>query len=338
MTSNPSLAQLADILAWLTVLTYLAAAVPLNLELGYRLRWPGLAGVAVAVAGLALNAGAATARGLAAGRVPWGNLYEVSILLGLVLVAGYLVWVWRRPETRSLGPFVLLPAVLAIAAGGLLAYVSAGPLVPALNSGWLRIHVAAAIIGCSVLALSGLFSVLFLGKDRMERRAMVRPPLVAGGARTADRAQVAQRLADHVDTGVPGDVDAADVLGKPGRSLWTRLPAAQPWMSWPTAPPRSPSRSGPSGSSPGPSGGKPPGAATGAGIPRRPGRSSSGCCMPPASTPGRRPGGGAGAPPGSAPSGWPRSPSTCTRSTSGWPACTPTPPDQPPWTTSRRLR
>jgi cytochrome c-type biogenesis protein CcsB len=186
VTSNPSLAQLADTLAWLTVLTYLAAD-----------------------------------------RVPWGNLYEVSVLLGLLLVAAYLVWAWRRPETRSLGPFVLLPAVLAIAAGGLLAYVPVGPLVPALNSGWLRIQVAAAIVGCSTLALSGLFSLLFLGKDRVERRARPRPPLVAGGAQTADRAQVAQRLADHIDTGAPVDVEAAGVPSKPRRSEWRHLPAAQ---------------------------------------------------------------------------------------------------------------
>jgi cytochrome c-type biogenesis protein CcsB len=227
VTSNPSLAQLADTLAWLTVLTYLAAAALLGLELGYRLRWLGLAGVAVAVAGLALNAGAATARGLAADRVPWGNLYEVSIMLGLLVVTGYLVWAWRRPETRSLGPFVLLPAVLAIAAGGLLAYVPVGPLVPALNSGWLRIHVASAIVGCSTLALSGLFSLLFLGEDQVERRARPRPPLVAGGAQTADRAQVAQRLADHIDTGAPVEVEAVGVESKPRRSLWRRLPAAQ---------------------------------------------------------------------------------------------------------------
>jgi cytochrome c-type biogenesis protein CcsB len=227
VTSTPSLAHLADTLAWLTVLTYLTAAVLLSLELGYRLRWPGLAGVAVAAAGLTLNAGAATARGLAADRVPWGNFYEVSVLLGLLLVAGYLLWVCRRPETRSLGPFLLLPAVLAIAVGGLLAYVPVGPLVPALNSGWLRIHVAAAITGCSTLALSGLFSLLFLGKDRAERRARPRPPLVAGAAQTADRTQVAQRLANHLDTGAPAQVEAAGVSSKPRRSLWDRLPAAQ---------------------------------------------------------------------------------------------------------------
>jgi cytochrome c-type biogenesis protein CcsB len=226
--SDPSLAQLADTLVWLTVLSYLAAAVLLGLELGYRIRWLGLAGMAVTVAGVGLNAGAAGARGLAAGRVPWGNLYEVSVLLGLLLVAGYLVWAWRRPETRSLGPFVLLPAVLAIAAGGLLAYVPVGPLVPALNSGWLRIHVAAAITGCSTLALSGLVSALFLVRERMERRAAPRPPLVAGAAQTLDRAQVRRQLARHADPPTPAeaDDDAAYAPGRPGRSLWDRLPAA----------------------------------------------------------------------------------------------------------------
>jgi cytochrome c-type biogenesis protein CcsB len=224
--SDPSLAQLADTLVWLAVLTYLAAAALLGLELGYRVRWPGRAGLAAAVAGLTLNAGAAGARGLAADRVPWGNLYEVSSMLGLLLVAGYLAWVWRRPETRPLGPFVLLPAVLAIAAGSLLAYAPAGPLVPALTSGWLRIHVAAAITGCSTLALSGLFSLLFLGKDRAERRAVRRPPLVAGGAQTAERAQVAQRLADHADTRAQLEVEASSVPSTP-RSVWKHLPAAQ---------------------------------------------------------------------------------------------------------------
>jgi ABC-type transport system involved in cytochrome c biogenesis permease subunit len=228
--SDPSLAELADTLVWLTVLSYLAAAVLLGLEFGYRVRWLGLAGVAVAVAGLALNAGVAGARGLAAGRVPWGNLYEVSVLLGLLLVAGYLIWAWRRPEARSLGPFVLLPAVLAIAAGGLLAYVPVGPLVPALNSGWLRIHVAAAITGCSLLALSGLCSALFLGKDRMEGRAQARPPLVAGGAQTVDWPQARRQLARHGDppTQVEGDADGdLRARGGPARSLWERLPAAR---------------------------------------------------------------------------------------------------------------
>jgi hypothetical protein len=44
--ADPSLAQLADTLVWLAVLSYLAAAALLGLELGYRLHWPGLVGLA----------------------------------------------------------------------------------------------------------------------------------------------------------------------------------------------------------------------------------------------------------------------------------------------------
>ena len=232
---STSLAQLADTLVWLTVLTYVTAAALLGLELAYRLRRLGRAGLAAAIAGLGLNAAAAAARGLAAGRVPWGNLYEFTVMLALLLAAGYLVWSWRRPEVRPLGAFVLPPAVLCIAAGGLLAYTPAGPLVPALNSGWLRVHVAAAIVGSGSLALASVFSILYLFKDRAERRAGLHPPLVAGGARTADEPAVRQEIdryleeeAEAVEVTPPAGYQAGH---RPARSrwdrLWDRLPAAR---------------------------------------------------------------------------------------------------------------
>ena len=147
-------------------------------------------------------------RGLAVDRVPWGNMYEFSIIVGIVTVAGFLVWVARRPEIRPLGVFVLLPAVLAMALGGLVFRVPAGPLVPALNSRWIVIHVAAAITGSSVLCLAAVFSILYLVKERVERRQRPpAPPLVAGAAQTADRVEVDQAVARH-------------------GGLWDRLPSA----------------------------------------------------------------------------------------------------------------
>jgi cytochrome c-type biogenesis protein CcsB len=202
------LTNLSDTLAWLAVVSYVVAAVLFGLEFSYRLRWLGRAGLAVTVAGLGANVGAAATRAMAVDRVPWGNMYEFSIIVGIVTVVGFLVWVWRRPEVRPLGVFVLLPAVLAIALAGLVFRVPAGPLVPALNSRWIVIHVAAAITGSSVLCLAAVFSVLYLVKERVERRQQTpAPPLVAGGARTADRVEVDQAVARH-------------------RNLWDRLPSA----------------------------------------------------------------------------------------------------------------
>jgi cytochrome c-type biogenesis protein CcsB len=202
------LATLSDTLAWLAVVSYVVGAALFGLELAYRLRWLGVAGLAVTVAGLGANLGAAVTRALAADRVPWGNMYEFSIVVGIVTVAGFLVWVARRPEVRPLGLFVLLPAVLAIALGALVFRVPAGPLVPALNSRWIVIHVAAAITGSSVLGLAAVFSALYLVKERVERRRRgPAPPLVAGAAATADRVEVDQAVARH-------------------RGLWDRLPSA----------------------------------------------------------------------------------------------------------------
>jgi len=218
------MAELSDTLVWLAVLSYAVGAVLFGFEFAYRVRWAGRAGVAVTVAGLVANVGAAVARGLAAERVPWGNMYEYSVMVGVVTVAAFLVWVARRREVRPLGVFVLLPAVLAIAIAGIALRTPAGPLVPALNSGWIKIHVAAAIIGSSVLGLAAIFSVLYLVKDHFERRAAgTRPPLVAGGARTADRAEVREAIASYVEEEAEGR-DGEPALA---RTVWDRLPSAK---------------------------------------------------------------------------------------------------------------
>src|SRR5207237_6456321 len=103
---------------WMAVLAYLGAALLFGYELAYRVGWVGRAGIAVTAAGLAANAGTALTRGLAAHRVPWGNMYEYSVMVGIITVSAFLVWVARKPEVRPLGVFVLLPAVLVIAVAG----------------------------------------------------------------------------------------------------------------------------------------------------------------------------------------------------------------------------
>jgi ABC-type transport system involved in cytochrome c biogenesis permease subunit len=127
--SPAELAHTSDTLAWLAVLSYVVAAVLFGFEFAYRTRWFGVAGLAVTVAGLGANLGAAVTRGMAVDRVPWGNMYEFSIIVGIVTATGFLIWVASRPEIRPLGVFVLLPAVLAMALGGLVFRVPAGPLV-----------------------------------------------------------------------------------------------------------------------------------------------------------------------------------------------------------------
>ena len=83
-------------------------------------------------------------RGLAAGRVPWGNMYEFSITASLAVAIVYLAFVQRyKLQWLGLGVTLVVAAVLGLATLAL--YTPAGPLVPALHSYWLVIHVLSLI-------------------------------------------------------------------------------------------------------------------------------------------------------------------------------------------------
>jgi cytochrome c-type biogenesis protein CcsB len=146
----------------------------------------------VAWAGLAAQLVSIVARGFAAGRLPWGNLYEFSTIVTLLVVAGYLIVVEGANKVRAVGGFVLAVAVLAMAVAVSFLYVDAGPLVPALNSYWREIHVTAIMFASSLLMLGSVLTMLFLFKDRREARRPASPPRssvpppIAGGSTDLD--------------------------------------------------------------------------------------------------------------------------------------------------------
>jgi cytochrome c-type biogenesis protein CcsB len=132
---------------------------------------PSQAGrVALLLTGLgwAIHVSSLVLRGFAAHRVPWGNMYEFSSAVALVAVTGFLVLVLRGRVERALGAFVMLPVVLYLGLASSVLYTEAGPLVPALNSYWIKIHVAAAITASGAFLLSGVVAVLYLLKTRYD--------------------------------------------------------------------------------------------------------------------------------------------------------------------------
>jgi cytochrome c-type biogenesis protein CcsB len=108
-------------------------------------------------------------RGLAAGRAPWGNMYEFSTASALVVLGVFLAVARRRPALRYLGLFVVLPVLLTLGLALSVLYVPAGPLVPALKSYWLVIHVLCAIISGGVFMVGGVVTALYLAQDHWER-------------------------------------------------------------------------------------------------------------------------------------------------------------------------
>jgi len=127
------------------------------------------AGTALTVLGTALLAAGVLARGLAAGRVPWGNMYEFAVAGALVVLVVYLALVVRA-GISWLAPVVTGLAVVVLGLS-ILVYLPPGPLVPALDSYWLVLHVAAAAIAAGAFVVGAGAAGLFLVKDRAERRA-----------------------------------------------------------------------------------------------------------------------------------------------------------------------
>ncbi len=103
------------------------------------------------------------------GHIPVSNLYEVFVLFCWMTAAFYLYFE-SHYQTRSLGAFVML--VVSAAVGFLLWYpVVRGaheiqPLVPALQSWWMKVHVPANFVGYGMFSLAAMVSLAYLIKQQ----------------------------------------------------------------------------------------------------------------------------------------------------------------------------
>ncbi|UXA18680.1 c-type cytochrome biogenesis protein CcsB [Mycobacterium sp. SMC-4] len=123
----------------------------------------GSGGVALVYVGTLLLLACIVLRGLSTSRVPWGNMYEfINLTCWCGLVAAAVVL--RRPQYRSLWVFVLVPVLILLTVSGKWLYSHAAPVMPALQSYWLPIHVSVVSLGSGVFLVAGVASILFLLK------------------------------------------------------------------------------------------------------------------------------------------------------------------------------
>lgn len=123
-----------------------------------------------AIAGLAVNLMALTARTLLAGRLPLSNMYEFGLFMVVCLVAFYL-YADRTRQISGLGALVL-PLAFLLTGLFLSFYQQARPLVPALKSNWLLAHVLTAVIAYGALALAFSAAILYRWRYRRAGRAV----------------------------------------------------------------------------------------------------------------------------------------------------------------------
>ena len=137
----------------------------------------GRIAVGLTVIGAVVHASSIAVRGAAVDRVPWGNMYEFASVVGLIAILAFLISLARAPQIRYLGLFVMLPVILVMFLAGTVLYAKASPLVPALQSYWLAIHVSAAASAEGILMTSAVITVLFLTRQRYDKRVAARLPV-----------------------------------------------------------------------------------------------------------------------------------------------------------------
>lgn len=129
-------------------------------------------GVAMTVLAWALHLTADVLRGVAAGRVPWANMYEFALTGTLIITTVFLVvLVVSKHDLRFLGTFVTGLVLVLLGVASINFYVSPIPLPPALQSVWLVIHVFVASASVGFFALGFALSVVQLLQSRREALA-----------------------------------------------------------------------------------------------------------------------------------------------------------------------
>jgi cytochrome c-type biogenesis protein CcsB len=127
------------------------------------------AAVTLSAVGMLAHLAAVVCRGLAVHRAPWGNMYEFITALTCVaaIFFGYIV---VRYRAWALGVFVMGAVVLSLGLAQTLIYTPAGPLVPALQSYWLSIHVTAMTLATGIFFVAAVLGIMYLVAERYRAR------------------------------------------------------------------------------------------------------------------------------------------------------------------------
>jgi cytochrome c-type biogenesis protein CcsB len=167
LSSQSAILWMSTMFAFSTVFYWggLIARSPFGASVGSKLCWTA---VVLGFTGMMVRWYESYLVGADVGHIPVSNLYEVFILFSMITALFYLYYE-QRYATRQLGAFVLL--VISAAVGFLLWYTVARgaaeiqPLVPALQSWWMKIHVPANFIGYGTFSLAAMVGCAYVLKS-----------------------------------------------------------------------------------------------------------------------------------------------------------------------------
>ncbi len=125
-------------------------------------RWGQIA-IVITIIGFACQLGYFFTRWVAAGHAPVSDLFEFTTFFGMMLVAAFII-IYMIYRTPVLGLFALPVAIIIIAYASMFPR-EISPLIPALQSDWLHIHVTTAATGEAILSISFVAGLIYLIKS-----------------------------------------------------------------------------------------------------------------------------------------------------------------------------
>ena len=164
-----SLADLSSNLLYVAFIAYLIAtfvfggAVKGNKEGTFKSekRW-GRVAITITLIGFIVNLGYFFTRWGATGHAPLSNMFEFTTAFGMTLVGGFII-LYFLYKTPVLG-MIVLPVALLIIAFASMFPSEVSPLIPALQTNWLAIHVSTVVIAEGILAISAAAGLIYLLK------------------------------------------------------------------------------------------------------------------------------------------------------------------------------
>ena len=198
---------------------------------------------AMAIANLSI-ASVLIARWLEAGYFPISNLYESLFFLCWGLTAVHL-YAERASRSRLVGVFAAPAAMGIVAFAALLLPADmqvSEPLVPALKSNWLMMHVSVMMLSYATLMVGSLLAIAFLVVTRGQNVELKGSSIGAGGLRQRSEVPPTSLPAPPPETLSPSPTSPIPLTSSGGTAVLVAPPVEAPVETQPAAPLLSPQR------------------------------------------------------------------------------------------------
>lgn len=161
--SFDSLTSISSTSLYIAFILYLIAILPFGLAIRSKTKTATILALSLTVFGFVAQLNYFILRWIVAGHAPVSNLYEFMTFFGMMLVGGFFL-VYYLYRQVVIGLFLMPVAILIIAYGSMFSK-EITPLIPALQSNWLTVHVITVAIASAILSISFVTGLIYLIKQ-----------------------------------------------------------------------------------------------------------------------------------------------------------------------------